>query len=137
MNAYRLSLAWPRLFPSGSGEREPRGFAHYDRLIDALLEKDIEPLVTLYHWDLPRALQDEGGWRSRATVDAFAEYARACFDAYGDRVTRWCTINEPWVHGILGHADGLHAPGERDLRACADRDPPHAARARTRRTGVG
>ena len=116
VNAYRLSLAWPRLFPSGRGEREPRGFEHYDRLIDALLEKNIEPLVTLYHWDLPQALQDEGGWRNRDIVDAFAEYARACFDAYGDRVTRWCTINEPWVHGILGHADGLHAPGEKDLR---------------------
>jgi beta-glucosidase len=116
VNAYRFSLAWPRLFPGGRGEREPRGFEHYDRLIDALLEKGVDPLVTLYHWDLPQALQDEGGWRSRATVEAFAEYARACFDAYGDRVTRWCTINEPWVHGILGHADALHAPGESDLR---------------------
>ena len=116
VNAYRLSLAWPRLFPSGRGECEARGFEHYDRLIDALLEKDIEPLVTLYHWDLPQALQDEGGWRNRDIVDAFAEYAHACFDAFGDRVTRWCTINEPWVHGILGHADGLHAPGEKDLR---------------------
>ena len=116
VNAYRFSLAWPRLFPRGRGDREPRGFEHYDRLIDALLEHGIEPLVTLYHWDLPQALQDEGGWRNRNIVDTFAEYARACFDAYGDRVTRWCTINEPWVHGILGHADGLHAPGEKDRR---------------------
>jgi beta-glucosidase len=116
VNSYRFSLAWPRLFPKGRAPLEPRGVAHYDRLVDALLERGIEPLVTLYHWDLPRALQDEGGWRSRATVDAFVEYARACFDAYGDRVSRWCTINEPWVHGILGYADGLHAPGEHGLR---------------------
>jgi beta-glucosidase len=116
VNAYRFSLAWPRIFPEGTGAVEQRGLDHYSRLIDALLDKGIEPLVTLYHWDLPQAMQDEGGWRSRDTVDAFAEYAGVCFGAYGDRVTRWCTINEPWVHGILGHADGLHAPGEKDLR---------------------
>jgi beta-glucosidase len=120
VNAYRFSLAWPRIFPEGRGRVEQRGLDHYSQLIDALLEKDIEPLVTLYHWDLPQALQDEGGWRNRATVDAFAEYAHACFDAYGDRITRWCTINEPWVHGILGHADGLHAPGEKDLRGALE-----------------
>ena len=102
--------------PDGRGSASSAASTTTTRLIDALLEKDIEPLVTLYHWDLPQALQDEGGWRNRETVDAFAEYARACFDAYGDRVMRWCTINEPWVHGILGHADGLHAPGEKDLR---------------------
>jgi beta-glucosidase len=116
VNAYRFSLAWPRILPEGRGAVEQRGLDHYSRLIDALLHRGIEPLVTLYHWDLPQALQDEGGWRSRATADAFAEYARTCHDAFGDRVTRWCTINEPWVHGILGHADGLHAPGEKDLR---------------------
>ncbi len=116
VNAYRFSLAWPRLFPTGGAPLEPRGLAHYDRLIDALLERGIEPVVTLFHWDLPQALQDEGGWRNRDTVEAFAEYARTCFDAYGDRVRRWITINEPWVHGILGHFDGIHAPGEKDLR---------------------
>jgi beta-glucosidase len=116
VNAYRFSIAWPRLFPSGAGELERRGLDHYDRLIDALLERGIEPVVTLFHWDLPQALQDGGGWRSRETVDRFAEYARTCFDAYGDRVRRWITQNEPWVHGILGHYVGMHAPGEKDLR---------------------
>ena len=115
VNAYRFSLAWPRLFPTGRAPLEPRGLAHYDRVIDALLERDIEPVVTLFHWDLPQSLQDVGGWRSRETVDRFAEYAQTCFDAYGDRVSRWVTINEPWVHGILGHLDGIHAPGEKDL----------------------
>ena len=111
VDAYRFSIAWPRLFPTGRGAREQRGFDHYDRLIDALLERGIEPVVTLYHWDLPQALEDEGGWRSRATVEAFAEYAGACFDAYGDRVGWWLTINEPWIVGLLGYLHGLHAPG--------------------------
>ena len=112
VNAYRLSLAWPRLFPDGR-RRERRGFEHYDRLLDALLERGIEPLVTLYHWDLPRALD----WRDRGTVDRFAEYAAAAFDAFGDRVPRWVTINEPWIVGLLGYQLGLHAPGVQDLRA--------------------
>jgi beta-glucosidase len=111
VNAYRFSIAWPRLFPTGRGPLERRGLDHYDRLIDALLEKGITPLVTLYHWDLPQALQDEGGWLSRDTVERFAEYAATCFDAYGDRVTWWCTINEPWIIGLLGYLHGLHAPG--------------------------
>jgi beta-glucosidase len=111
VNAYRFSIAWPRLFPTGRGPLEQRGLDHYDRLIDALLEKGITPLVTLYHWDLPQALQDEGGWLSRDTVERFAEYAGTCFDAYGDRVKWWCTINEPWIIGLLGYLHGLHAPG--------------------------
>lgn len=110
VNAYRFSLAWPRLFPDGR-RREQRGFDHYDRLLDALLERGIEPVVTLYHWDLPQALEDEGGWRARETADRFAEYAAACFDAYGDRVRFWLTINEPWIVGLLGYLHGLHAPG--------------------------
>jgi beta-glucosidase len=114
VNAYRFSLAWPRLFPDGAGRLEPRGFAHYDRLIDALLERGIEPVVTLYHWDLPQALQDEGGWLSRDTIERFAEYARACYDAYGDRVKWWLTINEPWIVGLLGYLHGIHAPGVKD-----------------------
>jgi beta-glucosidase len=113
VNAYRFSIAWPRLFPDGR-RREQRGFDHYDRLIDALLERGIEPVVTLYHWDLPQALEDEGGWLSRSTAAAFAEYAAACFAAYGDRVTWWLTINEPWIIGLLGYLHGLHAPGYKD-----------------------
>jgi beta-glucosidase len=115
VNAYRFSLAWPRLFPDGR-RREQRGFDHYDALLDALLERGIEPLVTLYHWDLPKALD----WRCRDTVERFADYAGAAFDAYGDRVSRWVTINEPWIVGILGYQLGLHAPGVRDLRASVE-----------------
>jgi beta-glucosidase len=104
VNAYRFSIAWPRM-------HDPRGAAHYDRLIDGLLVHGIEPVVTLYHWDLPQALEDGGGWRNRDTVERFAEYAAGCFDAYGDRVTWWLTINEPWIVGLLGYLHGLHAPG--------------------------
>jgi beta-glucosidase len=114
VNAYRFSIAWPRLFPTGSGAREQRGFDHYDRLIDALLERGVEPVVTLYHWDLPQALEDEGGWLNRDTAERFAEYAEASFEAYGDRVRWWLTINEPWIVGLLGYLHGLHAPGYRD-----------------------
>jgi beta-glucosidase len=114
LNAYRFSLAWPRLFPDGGGAREQRGFDHYDRLLDGLLERGVEPVVTLYHWDLPQALEDLGGWRERDTVERFAEYAAACFEAFGDRVGWWLTINEPWIVGLLGYLLGLHAPGYRD-----------------------
>src|SRR5215210_5168655 len=110
VNAYRLSLAWPRLFPDGR-RREQRGFDHYDRLLDALLERGIQPVVTLYHWDLPQALEATGGWRDRGTTERFAEYAAAAFDAYGDRVRFWLTVNEPWIVGLLGYLHGLHAPG--------------------------
>jgi len=121
LNAYRFSLAWPRLFPQGwgparGGTVNRAGFDHYDRLIDGLLARDVTPMVTLYHWDLPVVLQDVGGWRSRDVADAFAEYADACFAAYGDRVKHWVTINEPWIVGVLGQLLGIHAPGEKDLR---------------------
>ncbi|WP_314174104.1 GH1 family beta-glucosidase [Streptomyces winkii] len=114
-NAHRFSLAWPRIVPRGTGRVEPRGLAHYDRFIDALLARGISPLVTLYHWDLPQPLQERGGWRARETAEAFAEYAAVCFEAFGDRVRDWVTVNEPWIAGLLGHQLGLHAPGERDL----------------------
>ena len=113
VNAYRFSLAWPRLFPDGR-RREQRGFDHYDRLLDALLERGIKPVVTLYHWDLPLALEQEGGWRSRDTAARFAEFATDCYLAFGDRVKWWLTINEPWIVGLLGYLHGLHAPGHRD-----------------------
>jgi beta-glucosidase len=116
VNAYRFSIAWPRLFPQGGGTLNPAGIAFYDRLIDALLERGIRPLPTLYHWDLPQALEDKGGWRNRSTVDWFTDYARAVFDRLGDRVETWFTINEPWIVGSMGHYDGTHAPGLRDLR---------------------
>jgi beta-glucosidase len=120
VNAYRLSISWPRLFPAGDGRREQRGFDHYDALIDALVERRIEPVVTLYHWCLPQALEDRGGWRERETVERFAEYAAACFDAYGDRVRWWVTINEHWIVMLLGYQLGLHAPGRKDHREAVE-----------------
>ena len=110
VNAYRFSIAWPRLLPEGSGRVEQRGVDHYSRLIDALLERRIEPVVTLYHWDLPAAYD----WRDRETALRFAEFAQLCFDSYGDRVSWWLTINEPWIVGLLGYLHGLHAPGIKD-----------------------
>ncbi len=111
---YRMSLAWPRIIPSGSGAVEERGLDFYDRLVDALLEGGVEPWVTLYHWDLPQTLQDQGGWTNRATVDAFAAYADVATRRLGDRVKNWMTFNEPWVASICGNLYGAHAPGLKD-----------------------
>lgn len=114
--AYRFSVAWPRLIPSGIGRHEPAGFDFYDRLVDRLLAAGIDPLVTLYHWDLPQALQERGGWADRDTAKAFADYAHAVARRLGDRVRRWVTHNEPWCAAILGHEAGVHAPGLTDKR---------------------
>jgi beta-glucosidase len=114
IRAYRFSVSWPRIQPTGRGRPNRQGLDFYRRLVEGMRERGIEPLVTLYHWDLPQALEDEGGWRTRATTEAFAEYAAACFDAYGDRVRFWLTINEPWIVGLLGYLHGLHAPGYTD-----------------------
>lgn len=113
LQAYRFSIAWPRVFPHGTGPLNEKGLAFYDSLIDALLEKNIEPMITLYHWDLPQALQDKGGWLSRDTVHAFADYAALIAETLGDRVKHIATHNEPWCIGFLGHWMGEHAPGER------------------------
>jgi beta-glucosidase len=113
LDAYRFSIAWPRILPAGGGQVNPAGVAFYDRLIDALLEEGIEPVPTLYHWDLPQALQDQGGWPERAIVDRFCEYALAVVRALGDRVTRWSTLNEPYVSAFIGYLEGRHAPGHR------------------------
>jgi beta-glucosidase len=110
-NAYRFSIAWPRIQPSGSGSANPGGLDFYDRLVDALLERGIAPLPTLFHWDLPQALEDEGGWLNRQTAYRFAEYAALVADRLGDRVNRWITLNEPFIHMTLGYALGMHAPG--------------------------
>ncbi|MFI6101720.1 GH1 family beta-glucosidase [Lentzea sp. NPDC051213] len=115
--AYRFSVAWPRIQPSGSGAVEERGFAFYDRLVDSLLEKDIQPLVTLYHWDLPQVLEDFGGWRNRDTAFRFADYAALVHERLGDRVQAWTTLNEPWVSAFLGYGNGIHAPGITDAVA--------------------
>ena len=114
VKAYRFSIAWPRLFPNGDGAREERGFNFYNNLIDSLIEAGIEPMVTLYHWDLPQQLEDAGGWANRATAEAFADYALACAEEFGDRVSNWITLNEPWCVAWLGYSIGVHAPGKKD-----------------------
>jgi beta-glucosidase len=115
VGAYRFSVAWPRVLPSGRGRVNDAGLAFYDRLVDGLLEAGITPFVTLYHWDLPQVLQDEGGWGARATADAFVAYADVVSRRLGDRVGHWITHNEPWCISILSHHLGLHAPGATDL----------------------
>lgn len=115
IRAYRFSFAWPRIIPEGRGKTNLEGLDFYDRLIDALLEKGIMPLATLYHWDLPSQLQRYGGWASREIVDDFVHYALVCFNRFMDRVSDWITINEPWVISMLGYRLGVHAPGIADL----------------------
>jgi len=114
VRAYRFSIAWPRVLPHGRGAVNERGLDFYDRLVDGLLERGIAPFATLYHWDLPQALQERGGWGSRDTAAAFAEYADHVSMRLGDRVRRWATHNEPWCIATLGHEEGQHAPGHRD-----------------------
>ena len=114
LDAYRFSIAWPRIQPEGRGPANPKGLDFYRRLVEGLLEREITPLATLYHWDLPQELQDRGGWASREVVDRFVEYAELVFDALGDLVDSWITHNEPWVTSFLGYAYGIKAPGLSD-----------------------
>ena len=109
---YRFSIAWPRIQADGRGAPNPKGLDFYSRLVDTLLEHGIQPTPTLFHWDLPQALQDAGGWHNRDTALRFAEYARVVGAHLGDRVPRWITHNETFEHTAMGHAVGLHAPGE-------------------------
>ncbi|WP_433260250.1 GH1 family beta-glucosidase [Actinosynnema sp. CS-041913] len=111
--AYRFSTAWPRVMPDGRTV-EPRGLAFYDKLVDDLLDRGIRPLVTLYHWDLPQALQDRGGWCDRDIVRRFTDYACVVHDRLSDRVAEWTTLNEPFCSAFLGYGVGVHAPGLRD-----------------------
>jgi len=111
---YRFSIAWPRIQPDGRGAVNQRGLDHYSRVVDELLAAGIAPNVTLYHWDLPQALQDAGGWPARDTAARFAEYAAIVYEALHDRVGWWSTINEPWCVSLLSYALGAHAPGEQD-----------------------
>nr|WP_244360286.1 GH1 family beta-glucosidase [Microbispora triticiradicis] len=111
VDAYRFSIAWPRVLPTGRGRVNQAGLDFYDRLVDALHEKGIAPVPTLFHWDLPQALEDEGGWLDRDTSRYFADYAAVVADRLADRVSMWITLNEPFVHMVYGYALGMHAPG--------------------------
>lgn len=114
LQAYRFSLAWPRIQPGGSGAFNPRGIAFYSRLVDALLEAGVQPVTTLYHWDLPQELEDAGGWANRETALRFADYAEYVAGKLGDRISVWTTLNEPWCSAFLGYGAGVHAPGRAD-----------------------
>lgn len=120
VNAYRFSIAWPRIFPQGAGSPNQAGIDFYDRLIDGALERGITPWPTLYHWDLPQALEDKGGWNSRATSERFAEYAHLMAEKFGDRVKNWTTLNEPFCSTWLGYLYGVMAPGIKDLQTAID-----------------
>ncbi|MEI6601299.1 MAG: GH1 family beta-glucosidase [Comamonadaceae bacterium] len=116
-NAYRFSIAWPRIFPGGRG-RVPnqKGLDFYARLVDGMLERGLEPWGTLYHWDLPQALQDQGGWAHRDTIAAFVEYTDVVSRHLGDRIKHWITHNEPWCTAFIGNYEGAHAPGLKNFQ---------------------
>jgi beta-glucosidase len=117
VNAYRFSVAWPRIVPQGRGAVNAAGLDFYDRMVDGVLERGLEPWLTLFHWDLPQALEDAGGWPERDTVYAFADYAAIVAERLGDRVKNWITHNEPWCSAIKGYFEGDFAPGHTDLAA--------------------
>ncbi|MFN4293597.1 MAG: GH1 family beta-glucosidase [Thermoflexales bacterium] len=119
LKAYRFSIAWPRILPAGRGAVNPKGVAFYDRLVDELLTAGIRPFVTLYHWDLPSALNAQGGWTTRDSAAWFADYASVVVRALGDRVKDWITLNEPWCSAYLGYEFGMHAPGYQDKALAA------------------
>lgn len=114
VSAYRFSLSWPRVLPEGGKRVETRGLDFYDQLVDGLLARGIEPVATLYHWDLPQLVEDAGGWPERDTAYRFADFAAAAGERLGDRVTSWITLNEPWCSAFLGYASGVHAPGRQE-----------------------
>ncbi len=114
VQAYRFSVSWPRVVPTGDGPVSPAGLDFYRALVDELLDHGITPFLTLYHWDLPQALEDRGGWPARDTASRFASYASVVAGALGDRVRHWGTVNEPWCASRLGYAAGVHAPGRTD-----------------------
>ncbi|HEU4512095.1 MAG TPA: GH1 family beta-glucosidase [Nocardioidaceae bacterium] len=117
LDGYRFSISWPRVLPDGSGPANPKGLVFYDRLVDELLAAGIAPMATLFHWDLPQALEDDGGWLNRQTALRFADYAALVAERLGDRVAHWVPVNEPNVVTMLGYALGMHAPGKRLMYA--------------------
>jgi len=114
LGSYRFSVSWSRVQPAGAGPANPAGLDFYRRLVDELLDNDIEPWLTLYHWDLPQPIEDAGGWPARDSAARFADYASLVHGALGDRVRNWTTLNEPWCSAFLGYGSGVHAPGRRD-----------------------
>ena len=141
LQAYRFSLAWPRIQPTGSGEFNEAGLAFYSDLVDRLIAAGIKPVATLYHWDLPQALEDAGGWANRETALRFEEYARKVAERLGDRIHLWTTLNEPWCSAFLGYASGVHAPGvtddEKSLRAVHHLNLGHGLAARAIKDVLG
>jgi beta-glucosidase len=117
LNSYRFSIAWPRIQPNGRGPSNPKGLDFYRRLVDELLDAEIRPAATLYHWDLPQALEDAGGWPNRDTAGRFTDYAETVIRALGDRVKHWMIFNEPAIFTTIGYLVGIHAPGRRELDA--------------------
>ena len=115
LTSYIFSVQWPRIQPTGRGRANAKGLDYYRRLVDGLVERGVMPALTLYHWELPQALEDRGGWRSRDTVDRFVDYAQIVYDALAPRVPIWVTQNEPYTSSSLGHAVGSHAPGRKDV----------------------
>lgn len=114
ITVYRFSVSWPRIFPNGTGEVNRKGLDYYKNFVDKLIENGIEPFCTLYHWDLPQALQDKGGWGSRETIDAFEQYAEVMFKEFSGKIKYWITLNEPWCISFLSNMIGEHAPGYKD-----------------------
>ncbi|WP_128774050.1 glycoside hydrolase family 1 protein [Actinomyces oricola] len=141
VGAYRLSIAWPRLFPTADEVLNPQGVAFYREILTGLRCRGIAPVVTLYHWDLPSYLEASGGWAERATALAFSRYARACAEVFGDLVDTWTTLNEPWCSAFLGYASGVHAPGrcepETALRAAHHLNLAHGLAVRALREALG
>ncbi len=119
LQAYRFSIAWPRILPNGTGAINRKGIAYYRQLAEALIQAGIQPTATLYHWDLPQVLEDEGGWTVRETSYAFADFARVCFQEFGDLIHSWITMNEPLCSAYLGYESGTHAPGIQDKNLAA------------------
>ncbi|KGE18775.1 GH1 family beta-glucosidase [Paenibacillus wynnii] len=120
ITSYRFSIAWPRVYPEGTGLENKKGLDYYEKFVDKLLENGIEPMCTLYHWDLPQALQDNGGWTNRETIDAYVHYTETVFKRLSGKVKNWLTFNEPWCVAFLSHELGHHAPGWTDLQAALD-----------------
>ncbi len=119
IRAYRFSTSWSRVMPEGTGKVNTAGLDFYKRLVDSLVEHEIQPMATLYHWDLPQALEDRGGWANAESIDWFAQYAELMYRTFDDRIKLWATINEPWVIVDQGYVEGRHAPGHRDWAEAA------------------